>query len=235
MSKKQHRNVPQLAIQSAYIWRKGETDIIVVSAMLFSILSCVISILKSFVVSQKESAVKCCDTSENRAKYNYRAKKLFRMRIECEYLKIYHRYTHKLILQSICRALEIDNTGNIEVFYIYSIRNAIIVYIDVSNVNLGANNNRMSNKNNIFNDILKLDNNYHVSSMNVNNSFTNENIAFRQEICEHLQFEYENIDINDIIKVYIIEDKNSLEFNKSRISVCVDSRQQNIQKKEDDP
>ena len=213
-----------------------KTDIIVVSAMLFSILSCVISILKSFVVSQKESAVKCCDTSENRAKYNYRAKKLFRMTIECEYLESYHRYTHKLILQSICRALPIDNTGNIEVFYIYPIRNAATVYIDVSNVNLGDGNiNRMSNKNNIFNDVFKLDNNYHASNMNVNNSFTNENIPFRQEMCEHLQFEYKNIDINDIIKVYIIEDKNSLEFNKSRISVCVDSRQQNIQKKEDDP
>ena len=65
------------------------------------------------------NVVRAWDSDANKARFNYRAKKLYQIRIECEYFQPCHRFTHKLICQSLSTALSIDNVGNIEVFYIY--------------------------------------------------------------------------------------------------------------------
>ena len=60
------------------------------------------------------------------------------MKIQCEQFQRYHMYTHHLIETTLCRVLGIDNTGNIEVFYILPIRHALVVYLQVSNINVHA-------------------------------------------------------------------------------------------------
>ena len=67
------------------------------------------------------------------------------MRIDCDKLESYHRYTHKLMTKTICGVLSIDNSGNIEVFHIVPARNAIIMYIEVSNLDLGESQLEMMN------------------------------------------------------------------------------------------
>ena len=94
------------------------------------------------------------------------------MQMECEKLKSYHQYTHKMIEQSMCYVLGIDNTGNIEVFYIVSAGNAIVVYIQVSEVEIDTNN---MNKNGLLSTI---------SEFGAEGSSLNE--ALKQELNQRL-------------------------------------------------
>ena len=124
-----------------------------------------------------------------KAKYHYRVKKLFKMKIECSKFKSYHKYCHKMIEKSICHVLSIDNTGNIEVVYIVSARHAIIVYMQVSQVQIDCNDPTNDNKQGLFSSMLEFDD---------KNSCLNE--ALKQELDERLN-----------LKVGIKIDKNQLE------------------------
>ena len=206
-------------IQTVYISHKGEIDIIVLNAMLFSILSGIISIIKSIVIS-KNAPIKCFDSIENRSKYNYRAKKLYQLKIECKHFQAYHRFSHKAIERCICNALVLDNTGNIQVFYIQHIRNALVAYIDISNLQLSVTDStRKMSHSASKNEIFKL-------ATQLGESTNKTNIGFREELLENFGFEFEfdtknNTEIDGIMRVYIVENKAGLEFNKHRISVQI--------------
>ena len=123
----------------------SQLDIFVASAMFFSTTSAMISISQQ--VSRKMKQESEIHTS---AKFFYRAKRTFKMKIECSKFERHHQYTHRLIEKTICSVLGIDNAGNIEVFYIIPIRHAIIAYMEVSNINIDStgtvgntNNNTM--------------------------------------------------------------------------------------------
>ena len=143
-----HRNLPQIAIQSIYIFQKsGSIDVFVISAMFFSVCSATISLITSISNRFKYNYMY---SKSKKAKYHYRVKKSFKMKIECDNLDSYHKYTHKMIEKSMCYVLGIDNTGNIEVFYIVSARNAIIVYMEISEVEIEKMvSNAISNANNM--------------------------------------------------------------------------------------
>ena len=105
--------------------------------MFFSVCSATISLITSISNRFKYNYLY---SKSKKAKYYYRVKKSFKMQIECEKLKSYHQYTHEMIEKSMCYVLGIDNTGNIEVFYIVSAGDAIVVYVQVSEVEIDANN-----------------------------------------------------------------------------------------------
>ena len=111
-----------------------EIDIFVLSTMIFSACSAIVSISRAITGHLKDDFLY---NRSKRAQYYYRAKMVYKMRIDCTSLKSYHKYTHKLMTKAICGVLSVDNSGNIEVFHIISARHAIILYIEVSNLDLG--------------------------------------------------------------------------------------------------
>ena len=128
-------NIPQIFIQIVYMMSKGKVDIFALNAMLFSVLSAMVSF--SYEISRKSKAISL--SSDKRAKYFYRSRKSYKMRIICEKLQSQHRYTHNLLTKIICHILGIDNVGNVQIFYTYNVRNAIIAYMEVSNVDFYGN------------------------------------------------------------------------------------------------
>ena len=114
------RNLPQFVIQVVYTHNTGSVDIFVFSAMLFSVLSALIS-----VSQQMKHRTIYRGNAEEQVKIFYSKKTTFKMKIECEKFRRQHRYTHKLLEKIICSTLGIDNRGNIEVFYIISARNSL--------------------------------------------------------------------------------------------------------------
>lgn len=56
------------------------------------------------------------------------------MKIECDKLRSFHRYTHAAITDMLSRIIGINNTyNNTGIFYIYPVRNRLIIYIQISN------------------------------------------------------------------------------------------------------
>ena len=125
-----YRNFPQIIIQVLYIIEEEQVDIFVLSAMMFSSCSAFLSFCFAMSNRIKHTYIK-------EIEYHYRKTKVYKMRIECEKFGSQHKYTHKLLTKTICSILRLDNTGNIQVFYIVSARNAIIAYIEVSNADIG--------------------------------------------------------------------------------------------------
>ena len=105
-----------------YIREKGEIDVFIISAMIFSVISATFSLCLALSHRLKHEHKK-------NAQYHYRTKKVFKMKIECQKFRSYHRYTHKMLTQSICSVLNIDNIGY---FFIVSARNALNVFIQVT-------------------------------------------------------------------------------------------------------
>ena len=129
-------------IQILYIMENKEIDIFVLSTMIFSTCSALVSISRAITGHLKDDFIY---NRSKAAQYHYRVKVVYKMRIDCDKLESYHRYTHKLMTKTICGVLSIDNSGNIEVFHIVSARNAIIMYIEVSNLDLGESQLEMMN------------------------------------------------------------------------------------------
>ena len=145
-------NLPQVVLQIIYCSYKGEVDVFVATAMLFSILSIVLSSCRRIAYSR------VCVNEKEKAKHNYRAQRLFKIKIESNKIKSHHAFTHTLLTHCICSALKMDNTGNIEVFYVYHVRHALVAYVEISNIeSLGQKsiNNRTASQ--IGQDLMKLE------------------------------------------------------------------------------
>ena len=143
--------MPQFIIQVVYTSQSGSMDIFVFSAMLFSVLSAMVSIsqqLRNRTIYNGSHFDLCGNYKPETVKRFYNKKKTFKMKIECENLRKEHRYTHKLLEDIICSTLGIDNYGNIEVFYIIAARESLVAFIQVSNVN--TNNSSLTNSESLF-------------------------------------------------------------------------------------
>lgn len=135
------RNIGQIIIQVMYIIDIGTMDIFVIITLFFSVISLCIVIFDK---------MKSIVANSNRHR-NYE-KKTYKMEINCAQLQLYHKYTHKLIAQSVCTSL-IANQDNhnddsgIEVFNVSmnSIESSIIALMDVT-----VNNNASAVSNDVF-------------------------------------------------------------------------------------
>ena len=163
--------------------------------------------------------------------YYYSAKAVYKMKIECDKLESYHKYTHKMLTKTICNVLSIDNTGNIEVFYIVSARNAIIAYIEVTNTDLSQpelQNTKSTSetvdtvnggKNGLFGQIAQFGD---------DNQLTE---TLKQELNEKLNLKLSNQDTNtqdfepgqmdtsvsNAIKIFVVKDKNGMSFDAKKV------------------
>ena len=108
-----------------------------------------------------------------------------------------------------------DNTGNIQAFYVQNMSDALIVYIDISNFH-GINgsqpnfNNNETNQNK--NAVFKL-----VPLLGEPQS--RSNIACRKELCENFEF-----DVVEDMMITIVENKAGLEFDRDRIGVRINGQ-----------
>lgn len=174
-----YRNLPQIVIQVIYLLNVGSFDIIVASTMLFSTISVF------FSISQAMSRRLTNKQFATNARFHYRTKEIYKMKIECVQFKTWHRYTHTLLTNTICNVLGIDNMGNVQVFYVVPMRQGIMVYMEISNIDMYMDyesnkaKNTSNNTSNIFSKILEIGDN--------SNSTLNE--QFKQELNEKLHFE----------------------------------------------
>ena len=123
-------------------------DIIVFNAMIFSFFSIVFRLFQAISRKTNKQA-----SVMSQAEYHYRVNKLFTVKIECDKLESYHRFSHKVITDILCSIFRIDNSGNnIEVFYVYPVRQALIIYIQISNYGIDTS------KLDLFVSILKIAN-----------------------------------------------------------------------------
>ena len=113
-------------IQIAYISDTKSIDIFVISAMLFSVMSVIFNLFYAISRQMKQRY-----KFASKQRLYYESKKVYKLKIECSKLESYHRYTHKLLQKLLCSVLGIDNSGNIEVFYIVPVRNGIIAHVQV--------------------------------------------------------------------------------------------------------
>lgn len=146
------RNLPQMVIQVLYIIDTGSFDIFVISAMGFGIVSIMVGI--SNVIAHQSNK----DVSDDNQVYYYRVKNVFKIKIVCAKFKSVHKYTYKTMTSAMCDALGIDNAGNIEPFYIISIRHGLIAFVEVSDVEIRRKNSQGESglKHEIFDNMLLL-------------------------------------------------------------------------------
>ena len=173
------RNFPQIVIQFIYIYETGSVDIFVSSAMLFSICSVIVSLF-SALSGRFKAKSKVLQSAE----YHYTTKEVIKMKIECDKLKSYHKYIHKLLTEIICGVLCVDDIGNIEVFYIVSARNSIIAYIEILTCLVDSTSPRSTSStmtSNLKNDLSQI---YQFAESN-----SPLNVAFKQEINEKLNLD----------------------------------------------
>ena len=218
-----------MVIQVIYIWQAGgKTDIFVIGAMTFSLCSAIVSIFGAISGRLKYDYTKA-------EQYHYRVKQVYKMRIECDKLESYHKYTHKLMTKTLCSVLSIDNAGNIEVFYVVSARHSIIIFIQVSNTDvlreqpklnpmnsqsmdretkqgpegLFSLMNRLGEQQSVLNETLK-------QELNDKLNFGYPNDA-NTETKETLEPGQEKQSVSTAIKILIIKDKTGLEFNADNL------------------
>ena len=124
------RNIPQIVIQCLYIADTKSIDIFVISAMLFSVVSVIFNLFyeisRQLKHRYKSSTQSLCSESQ----------RIYKIKILCEEIKSYHKYTHKLLAKLLCSVLGIDDSGNIQVFYIVGIRHGIIAHVEICTTNL---------------------------------------------------------------------------------------------------
>ena len=195
-----------------YIIETESFDIIVCNAMIFSLFSILYRIFESISRKTKQNSIL------SKPEYHYRVKKLYIMKIECDKLQSYHRYTHSTITDVLCRIFGIDNVfNNIEVFYIYPIRQGLIVYMEVSNYGHGKS------KLNLFQSILKLRDDQEGS--------LNESFKLELDQCLNLGIKsndsnvYVRASVNDDeiignrIKIFVKHEENKLSVNRNAVVV----------------
>ena len=162
--------------------------------MIFSVISATFSLCLALSHRLKHEHMK-------NAQYHYRTKKVFKMKIESQKFQSYHRYTHKMLTKSICSVLNIDNIGYIEVFYIVSARNALNVFIQVTQ--------------GMDIDITQL----------ADGASGTYNGVFKQEIDEKLGLKIgasaEGSDIQNRIRIAVVKDKTAMGYDVGQITQSV--------------
>ena len=233
------RNAPQLIIQIAYIIDTGFFDIFVANAMLFSTFSIMIGISKGVWNKLKANS---STTYKSKALYHYRVKRTFKMKIECNKLHHYHKYTHNSITDVLCSVLGIDNGTDIEVFYIVPVRQALIVYMEVSSMDHDNSDNvpgvvpiegqksdasifskilGIGNEQNLLNETFKLELN---QRLNLGLKTKSMPVSSELEPGQLQSIEAKSIDIlaeSSDIKVMVQEDMLSVDENMINIEINV--------------
>lgn len=167
-----HRNLPQFIIQLIYCFGYDNIDIFVINAMLFSTLSMIIHLLYSLSRRWKKNTSAADDVIS------------VEMTIECSKMKKYHAYTHNVLTHAICSALKIDETGNIQVFYIVHKNTSLIAHIDISDQAQSLSQKRVNIS--TQESLLKK-----IAEISVPGSMANQ--AFIQQLSESLKFNAKGI------------------------------------------
>lgn len=203
--------------------------------MIFSSCSAILSFLIACSQRMKHNYIKAVE-------YHYRVKKVFKMRIDCQKLRSYHKYTHKILTKTMCYVSGIDNTGNIQVFYIVSARNAIIEYIEVTNADIGLENRIQSMPSLSDDDMMNASQgkkgSLFVKIHQLDDNGGSLNDAFKQELNRKFNFKLSSsgnekktatgevsaqIDhgIKNAIRITIIRDKTALSYDVGHITDVV--------------
>ena len=202
-----YRNIPQVAIQAIYIIEAKSFDIIVCNAMIFSIFSIVYRLFQAILRQNKQNSV------ITNTEYHYRAHGLYAMKIVCDQFQSYHRFSHNTITTILCSIFRIDNSGNnIDIFYIYGVRQGLIIYIEISNYGI------YESKLDLFSSILKIGDGQEgawneMFELELDQCFqlgikkTNDHDVMDQEV------------IGDRIKVFVKPEKNKLSVDRDAVIV----------------
>ena len=158
-----------------------------------------------------------CD-KESKVKFFYSQKRTFKIKIECQNLKSYHKHTHKLLGKIICSTLGIDNRGNIEVFYVLSARQSLVAYLQISNANIDGS--KASNSMSLFSRFVQIGNDKESISESFKLSL-NEYLRLNVEAANGSNMlapgEVENV-IGDKIKITIEEQKSGLSVDPGAVA-----------------
>ena len=213
-----YRNIPQLAIQAIYIIDTGSFDIIVCNAMIFSIFSIVYRIFQAILRKSRQNSL------VTKAEYHYRVHELYAMKIVCDKFQSYHRFSHNTMTDILCSIFRIDNSSNnIEIFYIYSIRQGLIIYLELSNYGIDKS------KLDLFSSILKISDNQEGALSEIfkmeldkrlNFGIKNANIDGQIDRARSRTVNYDEI-IGDRIKIFVKHENKRLAVDKD--AVIVDS------------
>ena len=103
-----------------YLKENASYDVFVMNAMLFSILSVIISLFQKMLrVKQRSYNCTCGNGDNDQVRIDCRNENLFKMTIKWDKFQKQHGYIYSLIERVLCSTLEIeDSIGRIQVFYI---------------------------------------------------------------------------------------------------------------------
>ena len=125
-------NIPQLIIQIYFAIdvgiSKSVNDPILFNAMFFSFVSLLIGILQQISQYNKYHSTLYKEYSKQAVKQFYK------MEITHHGFTANHQYSHKTMSKIIARVLNVDETYNVDVYYMLGKREGLIVYFELPTI-----------------------------------------------------------------------------------------------------
>lgn len=126
-------NLMQIMIQISYLFMTqfDNASFAVINALLFSLFSFLYGLIDKITLYYKNQ-------SDFHVRYNYRKKRYFKLTIKSPNFQSYQIFSHKMLTKILCELFEVEK-HNIQIGYIYKIRNGIVANLEINDFDLEEN------------------------------------------------------------------------------------------------